>query len=169
MICNFTNSVQISLIQTLKLIPFSWTIRWCWWQNVSMISGKNIFWLGAGFKCAVICRYLYQHRWMGGPDANTDRLKQSISAVRASGGFPGNAKWPPFCGLYLEIHFLNDVYYILIWLYFRFQNFSQTCSPKSNKEKKDGIVSWFIGAYLSHPASTTKLFDPAREIWLQGA
>ena len=27
---------------------------------------------------------------MGGPDANTDRLKQSISAVRASGGFPGN-------------------------------------------------------------------------------
>ena len=28
---------------------------------------------------------------MGGPDANTDRLKQSISAVRASGGFPGNA------------------------------------------------------------------------------
>ena len=27
---------------------------------------------------------------MGGPEANTDRLKQSISAVRASGGFPGN-------------------------------------------------------------------------------
>ena len=27
---------------------------------------------------------------MGGPDANTDRLKQSISVVRASGGFPGN-------------------------------------------------------------------------------
>ena len=27
---------------------------------------------------------------MGGPDANTDRLKQSISAVRASGDFPGN-------------------------------------------------------------------------------
>ena len=24
------------------------------------------------------------------PDANTDRLKQSISAVRASGDFPGN-------------------------------------------------------------------------------
>ena len=27
---------------------------------------------------------------MGGPDTNTDRLKQSISAVRASEGFPGN-------------------------------------------------------------------------------
>ena len=27
---------------------------------------------------------------MGGPEANTDRIKQSISAVRASGGFPGN-------------------------------------------------------------------------------
>ena len=26
----------------------------------------------------------------GGPDANTDRLKHSISEVRASGGFPGN-------------------------------------------------------------------------------
>ena len=29
MICNFTNSVQIYLIQTLKLVAFSWTIRWC--------------------------------------------------------------------------------------------------------------------------------------------
>ena len=28
-ICNFTNSVQISFIQTLKLIVFSWTIWWC--------------------------------------------------------------------------------------------------------------------------------------------
>ena len=28
-ICNFTNSVQISSIQTLKLIVFSWTIWWC--------------------------------------------------------------------------------------------------------------------------------------------
>ena len=28
-ICNFTNSVQISFIQTLKLIAFPWTIRWC--------------------------------------------------------------------------------------------------------------------------------------------
>ena len=26
---NFTNSVQISFIQTLKLIDFSWTIWWC--------------------------------------------------------------------------------------------------------------------------------------------
>ena len=39
---------------------------------------------------AVICRDLHQHRWMGGQYANTDRGKQSISAVRVSGGFPGN-------------------------------------------------------------------------------
>ena len=26
----------------------------------------------------------------GGPDANTDRGKQAISAARISGGFPGN-------------------------------------------------------------------------------
>ena len=28
-ICNFTNSVQISFIQTIKLIVYSWAIRWC--------------------------------------------------------------------------------------------------------------------------------------------
>ena len=42
----------------------------------------------------LICRDLYQHRRKGGADANTDRLKQSISAVRASGGFPGNVYKP---------------------------------------------------------------------------
>ena len=43
--------------------------------------------------CTCIVYSLYRergdHEW-GGPDANTGRLKQSISAVRASGGFPGN-------------------------------------------------------------------------------
>ena len=42
-ICNSTNSVQISFIETLKLIVFSWTIWWCYWQNVLMINEKNIF------------------------------------------------------------------------------------------------------------------------------
>ena len=67
----------------------------------------------------LICRDLYQHRWMGGPDANTDRLKQSISAVRASGGFPGNVfidtgarsrRWP-LCprSLYIASHRLPYV------------------------------------------------------------
>ena len=49
-ICNSTNSVQISFIETLKLIVFSWTIWWCYWQNMLMINEKNIFltvsWLG---------------------------------------------------------------------------------------------------------------------------
>ena len=40
----------------------------------------------------LICRDLYQHRWMGGPDATSDLWKQPFSAVRASGGYPGNAK-----------------------------------------------------------------------------
>ena len=31
---------------------------------------------------------------MGGPDANTDWGKQPVSAVRASGGLPGNVKIP---------------------------------------------------------------------------
>ena len=43
MICNSTNSVQISFIETLKLIVFSWTIWWCYWQNVLMINEKNNF------------------------------------------------------------------------------------------------------------------------------
>ena len=42
-ICNSTNSVQISFIETLKLIVFSWTIWWCYWQNVMMINEKNNF------------------------------------------------------------------------------------------------------------------------------
>ena len=42
-ICNSTNSVQISFIETLKLIVFSWTIWWCYWQNVLMIIEKNNF------------------------------------------------------------------------------------------------------------------------------
>ena len=42
-ICNSTNSVQISFIETLKLIVFSWTIWWCYWQNVLMINEKNNF------------------------------------------------------------------------------------------------------------------------------
>ena len=42
-ICNSTKSVQISFIETLKLIVFSWTIWWCYWQNVLMINEKNIF------------------------------------------------------------------------------------------------------------------------------
>ena len=35
-------------------------------------------------------------RGEGGPDANTDREKQSISAVRASGGFPGKTESLPY-------------------------------------------------------------------------
>ena len=42
-ICNSTNSVQISFIETLKLIVFSWTIWWCYSQNVLMINEKNNF------------------------------------------------------------------------------------------------------------------------------
>ena len=39
----------------------------------------------------LICRDLYQHRWMEGPDATPYLWKQPFSAVRASGGYPGNA------------------------------------------------------------------------------
>ena len=42
-ICNSTISVQISFIETLKLIVFSWTIWWCYWQNVLMINEENNF------------------------------------------------------------------------------------------------------------------------------
>ena len=90
-ICNFTNSVQISFIQTLKLIAFPWTIQYdgvnvkmFWW-----LMKKINFWLSAGRVASYLQRSL-SAQVNGGPDANTDRLKQSISAVRSSGGFPGN-------------------------------------------------------------------------------
>ena len=98
-ICNFTNSVQISFIQTLKVIVFSWTIWWCWRQNVLMNNEKNIFFYCELAEWPLICRDLYQHRWMGDPDATPDLWKQPFSAVRASGGYPGNVvrgihRWP---------------------------------------------------------------------------
>ena len=37
--------------------------------------------------------FISTDRWMGGPDATTDRWKQSSSAVRVSGGCPGNVMW----------------------------------------------------------------------------
>ena len=52
-----------------------------------MINEKKFDW--ELVEWTVICWDLYQHMWMGGPVANSDRGKQS-SAVRASGGFPGN-------------------------------------------------------------------------------
>ena len=54
-----------------------------------MINEIDNFWLGAGW---VDC-YLQRSLWAqvnGGPDANTDRGKQLISAVRVSGRFPVN-------------------------------------------------------------------------------
>ena len=72
MICSFTNSVQISLIQTLKSIAFSWTIRWYLWQNVLMINEKNKFLTGSwlsGLLSAEI--FISTGEWVGGPDANT--------------------------------------------------------------------------------------------------
>ena len=40
---------------------------------------KKNFWLRAGWVWGPICRDLYQHRWMRGPAANTDRGKQPFS------------------------------------------------------------------------------------------
>ena len=89
-ICNSTNSVQISFIETLKLIVFSWTIWWCYWQNVLMINEKNNFltvsWL-SGLLSAEI--FISTGEW-GGPYATPNLWKQLFSAVRASGGYPGN-------------------------------------------------------------------------------
>ena len=69
-ICNFTSSVQISLIQTLKLIVFSWTIR--------CVNCKIFWWLMEKNDCELvewplIYRDLYQHRWMGCPDMGGSR------------------------------------------------------------------------------------------------
>ena len=53
-----------------------------WWLMKKKIDCELVEW-------PLICRDLCQHS----PEANTDRLKQSISAVRASGGLSGNAWW----------------------------------------------------------------------------
>ena len=69
MICNFISGVQISLIETLKLIAFSWTIRWCWWLNVSVINEKINLWLKSGW---VDC-YLQRSLSTQVNDVNTER------------------------------------------------------------------------------------------------
>ena len=57
-ICNSTNSVQISFIETLKLIVFSWTIWWCYWQNVLMINEKNNF-LTVSWLCGLLSAEIF--------------------------------------------------------------------------------------------------------------
>ena len=46
---------------------------------------------------------------MGGPDANTDRWKQPISAVRVSWGVPGNVEndWFEVTATYPRAQFVN--------------------------------------------------------------
>ena len=54
----------------------------------------------------------------GGPDANTDRLKQSISAVRASGGFPGNVVLFPCQIVFVIIlYHIPEVVLMCIYVY----------------------------------------------------
>ena len=81
---NFLDNVQISFIQALKLIAFSWTMHWCYWQNVLMINEKNKFltvsWLSGLLSAEIFIS----------TGATTDRWKQSSFAVRVSGGCPGN-------------------------------------------------------------------------------
>ena len=66
-------------------------------EQYDSVTGKMFWWLTKkkNFDCELvewplICRDLYQHRWMGGPDATPNLWKQLFSAVRASGGYPGN-------------------------------------------------------------------------------
>ena len=76
-ICNFTNGVQISFIQTLKLIAFPWTI---WWCKCELVEWPLIF------------SDLYQHKWMGGPDATTENthfLRSGSQEAAMVMGYPG--------------------------------------------------------------------------------
>ena len=58
-ICNFINSVQISLIQTLKLIAFSLTIRWCYYGKMfCWLIKTNNFTLGVGWVGCYLQRFL---------------------------------------------------------------------------------------------------------------
>ena len=63
-------------------------IRWCKWRNVLMINEEKN-WLWAGWVASYLQRSL-SAQVNGGPDATSDRWKQPFSAVRASGGCPGN-------------------------------------------------------------------------------
>ena len=56
-----------------------------------MINKKNTFLTGSWLSGLLLSAEIFisTGEW-GGPDANTDRGKQLISAVRASGSFPGN-------------------------------------------------------------------------------
>ena len=53
---------------------------------------------------------------MGGPDANTDRLKQSISAVRASGGFHGNVVDILWCVCVLVVVLIESGPLVSLWM-----------------------------------------------------
>ena len=79
---------------------------------------KKIFFDCELVKWPLICRDLYQRRWMGVADATSDRWKQTFSAVRASGGCPGND-----IRRTINVNRQNFFYFILI--YFRGDQFDQ--------------------------------------------
>ena len=69
----------------------------------------------------LICRDLYQHRWMGGPDATPDLWKQPFSAVRASGGYSGNTEGVDSCDLpcnLTQVGFKSSIYLARVTLKF---------------------------------------------------
>ena len=57
-----------------------------------MINEKNKFLTGIWLSGLLSAEIFIRTGEWGGPDANTDRGKQPISAVRVSGGFPGNTQ-----------------------------------------------------------------------------
>ena len=89
MISNFINSVQISLIETLKLFAFSWILHWCQWQNVWWLMKKKltVSWL-SGLLSAEI--FISTGEWGGGggSDANTDRIKTTNFCGQGFRRFP---------------------------------------------------------------------------------
>ena len=78
-----------------------------WW-----LMKEIIFWLWAGW----VDTYLQRSLSAQGPDATPDLWKQPFSAVRASGGYPGNATHIPFVPCRSGIPFLSyDFFKIWPW------------------------------------------------------
>ena len=65
-----------------------------WW-----LMKKNFFWLWAGWVASYLQRSL-SAQVNGGPDATPNLWKQPFSAVRASGGYPGNEQKPILNGFF---------------------------------------------------------------------
>ena len=73
-----------------------------------MVNEKNKFLTGSWLSGLLSAEFFISTGEWEGPNANTDRGKQPISAVRVSGGFPSNESHLFLCHNEISVEFVGQ-------------------------------------------------------------